>query len=187
MCLREKMANILWSTYEEVATYLLDKNAKEFGLEKVEGKQSVPGQRSGTNWVIDAKGIKDDGIGFVIVECRRYTTVKQNQEKMGALAYRIIDTGASGGIIVSPMGLQAGAEKVASSEGILEVMLDADSTPHEFAMRFLNKLMVGVHDAASLSVAVTATVHRVCERCGNRFEAKENEKICPQCAETNNT
>jgi len=52
------MADKVWSTYEEVATYLLDRNAKEFGLEKVEGKQSVLGQRSGTNWVIDAKGIR---------------------------------------------------------------------------------------------------------------------------------
>jgi len=93
------MADKVWSTYEEVATYLLDRNAKEFGLEKVEGKQSVLGQRSGTNWVIDAKGIKDDGIGFVIVECRRYTTSKQNQEKIGALAYRIIDTGLLVGLL----------------------------------------------------------------------------------------
>jgi len=181
------MADKAWSAYEEVATYLLDKNAKEFGLEKVEGKQSVPGQRSGTNWVIDAKGIIEDGIAFVIVECRRYTTSKQNQERMGALAYRIIDTGASGGIIVSPMGLQSGAEKVASAEGILEVMIDADSTPHEFAMRFLNKLMIGIHDAVSFGDTVSATVHRVCERCGNRFEVKENEKACPQCATISNT
>lgn len=181
------MADKAWSTYEEVATYLLDKNANEFGLEKVEGKQSVPGQRSGTNWVIDAKGIKDDGIGFVIVECRRYTTSKQNQEKIGALAYRIIDTGAFGGIIVSPLGLQSGAEKIALSEGILEVMLDADSTPHEFAMRFLNKLMIGKHDTASLGETVIATVHCVCELCGDRFEVKENEKVCPQCASLNNT
>jgi len=94
---------------------------------------------------------------------------------------------ASGGIIVSPMGLQLGAEKVASSEGILEVLLDADSTPHEFAMRFLNKLMVGMYEAMSFGDTVTATVHRVCERCGNRFEVKENEKVCPQCVSINNT
>jgi len=31
----------------------------------------------------------------------------------------------------------------------LEVLLDADSTPHEFAMRFLNKLMVGMYEAMS--------------------------------------
>lgn len=181
------MSDTAWRTYEEVATYLLDKNAKEFGLIKVEGKQSLSGKRSGTNWVVDAKGIKNDGIGFVIIECRRYTTSKQNQEKIGALAYRIIDTGASGGIIVSPMGLQSGAEKIASSEGILEVILDADSTPHTFAMRFLNKLMVGMHDTVSFSDKLTATHHRTCERCGKRFEVKENEMVCCDCASANIT
>ena len=79
------------------------------------------------------------------------------------------------------MGLQSGAEKVASSEGILEVTLDADSTPYEFAMRFLNKLMVGMHDSMSFSDKFTATIHRNCKRCGKRFEVKENENVCPAC------
>lgn len=175
------MTDKAWRTYEEVATYLLDINAKEFGLNRVEAKQSLSGKRSGTSWVVDAKGINENGTGIVIVECRRYTMSRQNQEKMGALAYRIIDTGASGGIIVSPMGLQPGAEKVASSEGILEVMLDADSTPQEFAMRFLNKLMVGIQETISVSDSYTATALRVCEQCGEQFEVKEDEKVCPKC------
>ncbi len=151
------MSDKAWSSYEEVAAYLLDRNAKEFGLERVEGKQSVTGQRSGTSWKIDAKGVKKNSEGFIIVECRRYTTSKQNQEQMGALAYRIIDTGASGGIIVSPLGLQIGAQKVASAEQILEVELDANSTPSEFALRFLNKLMIGVADTLVFRDSVTAS------------------------------
>lgn len=135
-----------WETYEEVATHLLDEFAEEFGLERVEGKQNVQGERSGTTWEIDAKGVKKGEEGFIIVECRRYTASKQNQEKIGGLAYRILDTGASGGIVVSPLGLQEGAEKVASSEDIQHVTLSADSTPYEFFLRFLNKVMVGVHD-----------------------------------------
>ncbi len=179
------MTDKAWDTYEEVAAYLLDKNAKEFGLKRVEGKQSIAGRRSGTNWVVDAKGVKDDGIGFVIIECRRYTTSKQNQEKMGALAYRIIDTEASGGIIVSPMGLQSGAAKVASSEGILEVMLDADSTPHEFALRFLNKLMIGMQDTISFGDTFSVIVRRVCKQCGKVFEVKKNETECSECGSNN--
>lgn len=100
-----------WRTYEEVAAYLLNRFAKEFGLKFVEGKQKVEGRRSGTSWTIDAKAVAGDA-GFFIVECRRYTTSKQNQEKSGGLAYRIIDTGASGGIIVSPFGLQEGPPKL---------------------------------------------------------------------------
>jgi hypothetical protein len=115
-----------WETYEQIAAYLLNRLAKEFGLglKSVEGKQKVKGQR--TSWVIDAKGVAEDGKGFFIVECRRYTSKKskQNQEQAGALAFSIIDTRAAGGIIVSPFGVQEGAAKIAAAENILVVTGD---------------------------------------------------------------
>lgn len=138
-----------WESYEEVAAYLLDQFASEFGLDRVEGKQEILGQRSETTWEIDAKGVRQDNTGFLIVECRRHTTSKQSQEKVGALAYRIIDTGAAGGIIVSPLGLQEGAEKVATAENIVSMQLDENSTRHEYVLRFLNKVMVGLTDSFS--------------------------------------
>jgi hypothetical protein len=87
-----------WKTYEEVAKYLLNQMADKFGLSHVEGKQKIVGKRSGTEWEIEAKGVNLSDGTFVIVECRRYTTSKQCQEKLGGLAYRILDTGAAGGI-----------------------------------------------------------------------------------------
>jgi hypothetical protein len=147
-----------WKTYEEVAAYLLDLNAKEFGLERVEKKQDITGDRSGTTWEIDAKGIREGDEGFVIIECRRYTTARQTQEQLGGLVYRIIDTGADGGIMVSPLGLQQGAEKVANTENVLNVQLDANSTPTEFAMRFLNKLMLGIGEQLKLDDTASAEV-----------------------------
>ena len=135
-----------WQTYEEVATYLLNKFATEFGLDRVEGKQKVKGKRSGTTWTIDAKGTKEGNEGFVIVECRRHTTSKHSQEKVGGLAYRIIDTGAEGGIIVTPIGLQKGAEKVANAENVVHVRLDENSTKYKYVLGFLNKIMLGVLD-----------------------------------------
>jgi hypothetical protein len=101
---KKKQQPKLWLSYEEVAAYLLDRFAKEFGLSSVKGKQKVPGLRSGTPWEIDAKGITEDGKGFFIVECRRYTSSKQNQGNAGKLAYSMIDSGAAGGIVVSPLG-----------------------------------------------------------------------------------
>jgi hypothetical protein len=139
-----------WQTYEEVAAHLPNRFAKEFGLKFVEGKQKVEGRRSGAIWEIDAKGVAGDE-GFFIVECRRYTTSKQNQEKAGGLAYRIIDTGAAGGIIVSPFGLQQGAAKVAAAEKILSVRLTASSTPTEFSFQFLDKLCLGIRGKVSTS------------------------------------
>src|SRR5262245_3969911 len=138
-----------WRSYEEVAAYLLNQFASEFDLERVDGKQQVVGQRSGTTWEIDAKGVRHGDSGFVIVECRRYMSSKQNQEKIGGLAYRIIDAGAEGGIIVSPLGLQEGAQRIAEAENIVSVQLNEDSTQHEYVLRFLNKIMIGLHDTLS--------------------------------------
>src|SRR5690242_17015231 len=116
------MADKTWQSYEEVAAYLLGRFANEFGLGRVEGKQLVPGA-SGTNWEIDAKGYGQDGTSFVIVECKRYTTSRVSQEILAGLAFRIQDTGASGGIVVTPIGYQEGAKKVAAHVGIKTVQL----------------------------------------------------------------
>ena len=144
-----------WETYEEVATYLLDQFASEFGLQRVEGKQEVTGKRSHSTWEIDAKGFRRDDSGFVIVECRRYTTSRQSQERIGGLAYRIIDTGAEGGILVSPLGLQKGAKLVANAENIVSVLLDEQSNRYEYVLQFLDRIMVGLRD----SVTITDALH----------------------------
>jgi hypothetical protein len=112
----DPLAQKAWRRYEEVARYLLDRFAKEFGLKFVEGKQEVEGQL--TEWEIDAKGVAEDDAdgteGFVIVECRRRSK-KQTQGEVGQLAFAISDTGASGGIVVSPFGLQKGAKERSST------------------------------------------------------------------------
>ncbi len=139
-----------WRSYEEVAVHLLNKFAREFGIDRVEGKQDVSGHRSKTVWEIDARGVRQKDGAFILVECRRYTTSKQNQEKVGSLAYRIIDTGAIGGIIVSPLGLQEGAQIIAEAENIVEVHLDENCTPEKFVISFLDKIMAGVADTVAL-------------------------------------
>jgi len=171
-----------WKSYEEVAAYLLNHFAKEFGLIRVEGKQTVHGLRSGTDWEIDAKGVHEgEDQGFIIIECRRYTTSKQNQEKLGSLAYKIVDTGASGGIIVSPLGLQQGAKKIAAHEKVLDVQLNANCTPEEFALKFLNRLMIGVKDNFKVGEIAILETYRNCRVCGQSFKFDNNETACPDC------
>jgi hypothetical protein len=148
------MSNRKWESYEEVAAYLLNQMAFAFGLERVEGKQSVMGLRSGTKYVIDAKGIAQGNEGFIIIECRRYTSSKQKQEQIGGLAYRILDTKASGGIIVSPLGLQEGAAKIANAENIQSVQLDENSTHTDYILKFLNQVFLGVSDRIMISESV---------------------------------
>jgi hypothetical protein len=149
-----------WETYEEVAAYLLHKFSSELELKYVEGKQHLEGLKSGTQWEIDAKGIKDDGVGFIIIECRRYTTSKQNQEKLASLAYRIIDTGAEGAILVSPLGFQEGALKVAAAENIVEVCFNENSTQSDYLMTFLGNVMAGKTDQMIVTIAPATHILR---------------------------
>lgn len=176
------MADTKWKTYEEVAACLLGQFREHFGLSRVEGTQTIPGLRSGTDWTIDAKGISCGAEAFVIIECRRHTTSKEDQEQLGGLAYRIIDTGAQGGILVSPLGFQLGAEKVAQAEGIVHVQLHQDSTPTQFTMQFLNKIFIGIQERLHISDHFEEEVIRVCEKCGKKFTVRANEKACSVCS-----
>lgn len=168
-----------WERYEILATQLLNSIASEFDVDWFEGKQSVPGS-SGTAWEIDAKGVVEDGEGFIVVECRK-TKSRQSQAKVGALAFTLIDTGASAGILVSPMPLQRGAQKIAKASRIHHVQLDANSTSREFVMKFLDKLFMGVSDTAGIHDDVVELVRRACSACGRRFEAQGFETRCPTC------
>ena len=145
-----------WRTYEEVAAEILDRLRAEIGLLSVQGKQSAHGC-SGTMWEFDAKGIKDGPNAFVIVECRRYKTSRIKQAAVAALAWIIQDTGAVGGLLVSPMGLQEGAAKVAASANILSVTLNADATPQQFVLAFLGNLFVGLTGVAAQGKVGTVT------------------------------
>jgi Restriction endonuclease len=133
-----------WESYEDVARYLLEQLGDKLGLklERVEGKQKLVG-KSGMEWEIEGKGVKTDDGGIVVIECRRYTTSKVKAEAIGALAYRMSDLGASGGIVVTPIGVQHGGQLVAKAEGIQIVQLDADSSTTSFLLRFLGNVVVG--------------------------------------------
>ena len=127
--------------YEEVVPELLRMIADRFGVTHFEGKQKIPGKL--TDWRIDAKGAKDGTDIFLIVECRRYTKKRQSQGQIAELDFRIRDTGASGGIVVSPLGLQKGAKRIARAKNIHSVTLTPDSTLSDYFMEFLGDIWVG--------------------------------------------
>jgi hypothetical protein len=141
-----------WTDYEEVTLYVLKKLGRRFGLADVEGKQKIAGKHSGTEWEIDAKGVRDGDASIVLVECRRYKN-RLTQEAVAAVAYRIFDTGAAGGITVSPLPLQKGAAKVAAASKIEHVQLRADSTRELWIAEVGKVIHVGITD----SINVTAT------------------------------
>lgn len=71
-----------------------------------------------------------------------------------------------GGIVVSPLPLQAGARKVAEAEGIVEVQLNENSTTEEHILRFLQRVMVRLKPEALTINAdvVCATLKSVSEK-----------------------
>jgi hypothetical protein len=147
-----------WKSYEDVARYFLNRFRQEFGLERVDPKQKIPGS-SGTSWEIDAKGVREgDNSAIMLVECRQHRSKRLDQEAVGGLAYRITDTGASGGIIVSPLPLQDGAKKVAEANNIFHVQLGPDSTPENFAMSFFYKIFVGITEQVTISEHVSVVI-----------------------------
>ena len=139
-----KRRDAKWRSYEQVANHLLNSFAEEFGLSKVEGKQKILGLRSETPWEIEGKALVDGGKAFLIIECRRYPRNRLDQESVGGLAFRISDTGAKGGIIVSPLGLQQGAKKVAASSNIISVTLNENASSTDYVMKFMDKVRAGI-------------------------------------------
>lgn len=127
------MADKHWRKYEEVAQYLLDQFADQLGLERVEAKQKIVGLISGRQIEIDGKGVRQGNTGFVVVECKKFKDLVE-AEKLEALAFRIQDAGADGGIIVTTLDLQAGAQKIADSQNIITVRMPQDSTIENYVM-----------------------------------------------------
>jgi hypothetical protein len=122
----------------------------------------VPGE-SGTEWEIDAKGCSDNEASFIVVECKRHTKTGISQAITGSLAWTIQDSRASGGILVSPIGLQEGAKKVAANVGIHEVLLTQDSTTTDYVLKFLNHVCLGVSDGMNVKITESITITKMDE------------------------
>lgn len=149
-----------WESYEGVAAYLLEQIKATFGLDKVEGKQIVQGV-SGADWEIDGKAVREGDKGTILIECRRHTTSKIKQEHIAAIAYRIKDIGAVGGIVVTPIGLQEGAKTIANKEAIVTVKLSAESNMQEHVLQFLRQTFVGRHEVVQMKDSVHVKVVHV--------------------------
>jgi hypothetical protein len=163
------VAEKCWQTYEEVAAYLLNRLAEHFGVGRFERKQVIPGN-SGTEWEIDAKGCVDDCGRLIIVECKRHTKNGISQAIAGALAWTIEDTGADGGILVSPLGLQDGAKKVAAKANIVEVVLNQDSTTTDYILRFLDQIHIGLSETMHMGDHAVIVIR---DKDGNVIDRRE--------------
>lgn len=134
-----------WESYEQIATFVLNQCAQQFGLSRFEGKQNITGN-SGTDWEVDARGWVEGGTTHFLVECKNHKDTAISQAITGSLAYQILDTNAKGGFLVSPNGLQTGAKKVAIANNITEIKLSPLSTKSAYFGEWLGNLRAGFTD-----------------------------------------
>jgi len=153
------VADKQWRKYEEVAQFLLDKFADQLGLERVEAKQKIIGLISGRKIEIDGKGVRQGNGGIVVVECKKFKD-RVEAEKLEALAFRIQDAGADGGIIVTPIDLQAGAKKIAESQDIITVRMPQDSTIENYVFKLFSQVFAGVTHTLNVHTRADAVVDR---------------------------
>ena len=152
------MSNLQGYQYEMEAQQVIDSLPpllQNLGIQEVKGKRGVEGS-SGVRWEIDAKGIVAGDSRFVIFEC------KSSEKKISVctvmhLAYRVKDTNALTGIIVSPACLTTPAKKLACYEGIHKIDLPVGCETNEYQVRFLNQVFVGVKS----TIAVTSEANAV--------------------------
>jgi hypothetical protein len=144
-----------WRSYEELARYVLRHFADILGMSEVEAKQHLTGA-SGTEWEIDAKGVLTDGRGFLVIECKERTTARLKQNDIASLAFTVDDLGAQGAVIVTSIGLQEGAEKIAKRCDFKTVFLGKDGTFEEFIASCGNRVLRKVTEKASASFSLTS-------------------------------
>ena len=154
-----------WPAYETAARAVVADLRTKLGVQSVEGKQMIPGA-SGTTWEIDGRAFLQGNSGYLVIEARRHTSSGQKQEDLAALAYRITDVGASGGIIVSPLPLQSGAQLVANHENIAHIRLDSSSTAEQYLAQFMGQTF---HGALCVSAAHATSMADIEVRRGGKL------------------
>ena len=155
-----------WKIYEDAARQVLVDIRQLLGLSSVEGKQTLNG-KSGTNWELDARAWREGADGFLVIEVRRRTSGGLKQEEIAAIAYRIQDVGASGGVVVSPLPLQKGAKIVAANADIAHVLLSPESTTESYLAEFMGRRFLGA------TVVETVRATDICD--AEIFRAKSND------------
>ncbi|WP_185715931.1 hypothetical protein [Burkholderia sp. Bp9004] len=171
----KKKTDPTWKTYEQIAAFVLDQCAEDFGLSRVEGKQDVAG-KSGTEWEVDARGWTEGNTAHFLVECKKHKSTAISQAITGSLAFQIQDTDAAGGVLVSPKGLQSGAKKVAASANIHEVKLDPKSTTAAYFGEWLGKLHVGLNEDVGVQLSEHVLINHIAED-GSETVAYDSDKV----------
>lgn len=134
-----------WESYEDVARQLIDDIKEQLGLCRVnEGKFLFP-KSDGGECEIDVSAYDISNEKLVLVECKRKKR-RLSPEEIHGFAYRIQQTNAKRGIIVTTIGLQKGARIAADAAKITLIILNGESTIDEYIARITQKLFLKTTD-----------------------------------------
>lgn len=131
-----------WCKYEDVVKQLIYDVRDFLEIGRVEGKQKIKGTLSSTEWEVDVVAYNARDEKLILVECKYRSHSKLSQEVLGGFAYRVMDAEADRGIIVTTIGLQEGASKVASASKIIELKLDPNSTSADYIAKIANQIFI---------------------------------------------
>ncbi|QMS90988.1 restriction endonuclease [Nostoc edaphicum CCNP1411] len=132
-----------WRKYENYTRKILSDDRVQKYLQeyfnlhnlKIKPKRKLIGKKTGTKWEVDAYGYNIDN-HLVLIECKHYEKRCVVQNVIAAFAYIIKDVEAQRGILVTTLGLQSGAIKVAKNENIGLLKVDYNSTEKNFVVHF---------------------------------------------------
>ena len=102
---------------------------------------------------------------------------------MAGFAFRIGDIGAGEGVMVTPVGYQEGAEKVAEAARIGTATLSRDATESEYILTIANHLFRGLLVTDRGTGTDSVSVYRTCDACGSELFTQNNGQtfFCPIC------
>ncbi|MEH2402937.1 restriction endonuclease [Nostoc sp.] len=134
-----------WETYEDVARQLIDDIKFHLGLSLVNEDKRKFKKNDGGECEVDVSAYDMSDEKLVLVECRKKKE-PLSQEEVHGFAYRIQQTNAKRGIIVTTIGLQQGARIAADGAKIALIRLDGNSAKQEYIAKITQQIFVKVTD-----------------------------------------
>jgi hypothetical protein len=141
--------------FEQTVRNILEQCRDALGYSRVDPKGKLPG-RSGTEWEIDSTAYLATSGDMVLVECRWRSKKRIDQEQIGGLVFRVQDTGAVAGLMVTSIGLQKGAELVAQANQIGIAKINPDATDRDYVLDIAGRLFHGIEAKGGLRVSGAA-------------------------------
>jgi hypothetical protein len=137
-----------WRNYEDAARKIIGKlnsMKDELRIEKITDKQKIKG-KSGEEWEMEIMASDSESGKPILLECKCWAKPIP-RDVIVSLAYKIKDVGGERGFIITTIGLQKGAKKIAELENIEIIKLNYDATADRFDLVLPNRGQhhLGVH------------------------------------------